>query len=456
MYQLRSISAAQKGEGDRMKAGVWLRWQALTLGERFVSANIICIPIWWVLGLYEYLPFLLLAIVAAYEVYRYGKLRLTNPQLPVIALLTFGMYQLGRLLVLRVVYFQYGTITISDILILSFCPAIWLWYIQSNNIKIRLEVVAWACMISVLQIFVFWVLLQFVIPDTVFWPARLRTVSGILTGRGVGEANKNFYLLPFLPRTLVADFNRFSFFFIFPEFFAVFVGFISLVALELKSRWRSFLLLIACVFLLFLSATRMVWVALPLVIGLRYLFIALSKRWGTQAVLFLIAIASFVTFSMPPATDAIIGKFTNSIQAVNEVRADSSEVRFEIYRQTWLGIQEDPFWGYMSKGEAISATSTSSVGSHSAILGSLLYRTGVIGTLMFTVFWVSLLLWLYETRADRPLLPFCMMSFYTLAAPTLALVYDMPISSLLILLSIAIGQREVKSQKLKVKSQKLA
>lgn len=355
------------------------------------------------------------------------------------------MYQLGRLLVLRVVYFQYGTINISDILILYFCPSIWLWYIQSNNIKLRLEVVAWACTISVLQIFVFWVLLQFIILDTVFWPARLRTVSGILTGRGVGEANKNFYLLPFLPRTLVGDVNRFSFFFIFPEFFAVFVGFISLVALELKNRWRSCLLLITCVFLLFLSATRMVWVALPLVIGLRYLFIALSKRWGTQGVLALIAIASFVTFSMPPATDAIVGKFTNSVQTVNEVREDSSEVRFEIYRQTWLGIQENPFWGYISKGEPISATKSSSVGSHSAILGSLLYRTGVIGTLMFAVFWVSLLLWLYETRASRPLIAFCMMSFYTPVAPTLALVYDMPISSLLLLLSIAIAQPQLKS-----------
>lgn len=444
------ISAANKVDSDRLFAGIWLRFSALTPGECFVCANIICIPIWWVLGLYEYLPFLLLAMVAAYEVWRYGKFRLKRPLLPVIALLTFGMYQLGRLLVLRVVYFQYGTINISDILILSFCPAIWLWYIQSNNIKIRLEVVAWACSVSVLQTIAFWVLLQFVIPETVFWPPRLRTVSGLLTGKGVGEANKNYYLLPFLARTLVEDVNRFSFFFIFPEFFAVFVGFVGLIALEIKNRLQSLLLLVACVFLLFLSATRMVWVALPIVIALRYVFVALSKRAGTQVVFALIAIASFITCSMPPATDAIALKFTGSIQAVNSVREDSSEVRFEIYRQTWLGILENPFWGYMSKGEAISATSNSSVGSHSAILGSLLYRTGFIGTLMFTVFWVSLFLWLYAKGADRPLIAFTTIGFYTLVAPTLALVYDMPISSLLLLLSTAIGQR----QKSKVKSQK--
>lgn len=436
-----------KTQNSQLFAGVWLRWQAITLGERFVCANIICIPIWWVLGLFEYLPFLLLAMVGAYEVWRYGKFRLTSPQLPVITLLVFGLYQLGRLLVLRVVYFQYGTINISDILILSFCPAIWLWYIQSNKIKIRLEVVAWACTISVLQIITFWLLLQFVIPEAVFWPPKLRTVSGLLTGKGVGEANKNYYLLPFLARTLIEDFNRFSFFFIFPEFFAVFVGFVSLIALEIKNRLQSSLLLVACVFLLFLSATRIVWVALPLVICLRYLFVALSKRWGPQVVILLVAIASFITFSLPPATNAIFGKVTGSIEAVNSVRADSSEVRFEIYRQTWQGVLEDPFWGYMSKGEAISATKSSSVGSHSAILGSLLYRTGVFGTLMFAVFWVSLFLWLYATRAERPLIAFTMMSFYMLVAPTLALVYDMPISSLLLLLSIAIGQPPLKTQR---------
>lgn len=446
----KPLSTANKVDSDRLFAGIWLRSSAITPGERFVCANIICIPIWWVLGLFEYLPFLLLAMVGVYEVYRYGKFRLKRPLLPVIALLTFGMYQLGRLLVLRVVYYQYGTITISDILILSFCPAFWLWYIQSNKIKIRLEVVAWACTISVLQIIAFWVLLQFVIPESVFWPPRLRTVSGILTGRGVGEANKNYYLLPFLARTLVEDVNRFSFFFIFPEFFAVFVGFISLVALELKKYWQSLLLLIACAFLLFLSATRMVWVALPLVIVLRYLFVALTKRWGPKVVILLVAIASFITFSLPPATEAIFGKITGSIEAVNSVRADSSEVRFEIYRQTWLGILDNPFWGYMSKGEAISATSSSSIGSHSALLGSLLYRTGFIGTLMFAVFWVSLFLWLYATSADRPLIAFTMMSFYTLVSPTLALVYDMPISSLLLLLSIAIGQKiEGKGEKVK-------
>jgi len=71
-----------------------------------------------------------------------------------------------------------------------------------------------------------------------------------------------------------------------------------------------------------------------------------------------------------------------------------------IYRQTWEQIQDNLLL-HMSKGEPVNAVSDSRIGSHSVILGSLLYRTGLVGTGIFIVFWISLFIWFYET-SGRP------------------------------------------------------
>ena len=99
----------------------------------------------------------------------------------------------------------------------------------------------------------------------------------------------------------------------------------------------------------------------------------------------------------------------------------------------------------MSKGPPVAVFRDSRVGSHSAILGSLLYQTGLVGTGLFTVFWILLFIWFYETRAGRPLIGFCVLIFYTLVSPTMALVYDIPISSLIVLLCAAIRRPKLKS-----------
>lgn len=441
MTQLYKLKSSVPTETDNLFYGILIRWRAMTVAERFVCGTIVLVPVWWVIGIYNYMPLLLVLGVAVYEWWQYRELRLKRPMLPVVALLVFGTYQIVRIFFC---YYVPGRINFSDVVIVSFCPAFLLWYIHSNKIRIRMEVVAWACTVSAVQMIGFWLLLQFVLPETIFWPPRLPTLLALLKGKGVEGGDNNYFLSPYIPRTIVKGINRFSLFFLFPEFFAVVVGFIGLVALEIKNRFWSWLLFLTCVFLLFLSATRIVWVVFPIVVGLRYLFSTFGKPRTRPIVFALIAVVSFATLALPPATDLILDKVTHSVESVNEVREDSSEVRFEIYRQTWKDIQDDPLWGYMAKGEPINAVSNSRVGSHSVILGSLLYRTGLVGTLIFVFFWISLFIWFYETRAGRPLICFCVLIFYTLVSPTLALVYDMPISSLFVVLCAAIRQPKLK------------
>jgi hypothetical protein len=437
LYKLKSSARRDPG-ADNLFSGIWIRWRALTVGERFVCANIVLLPVWWVVGLFYYMPLLLLLGVALYEWWQHGEVRLKHPNLPVVALLAFGTYQLVRILFS---YYEPRTVTFTDVILISFCPAFWLWYISSKDIRIRMEVVAWACTVSVVQMLGFWVLIQFVLPENFFWSSRFRTVLGLFTSK----RDKTFYLFPYIPRTVLEGVNRFSLFFLYPEFFALVTGFMGLVALEIKNRLWSWLLLLACVFLIFLSATRIVWVAFPIVVGLRYLFSTFSKRRRSPVIFALIAVASFTIFTFPPTSDLILTKFISGAESINNVRADSTDTRLEIYRQTWEGIQDNFLWGYMSKGPPVAVFRDSRVGSHSAILGSLLYQTGLVGTGLFTVFWILLFIWFYETGAGRPLIGFCVLIFYTLVSPTMALVYDIPISSLIVLLCAAIRRPKLKS-----------
>ncbi len=428
-------SSVREAQTNNLFSGIWIRWRALTVGELFVCINILLIPVWWVLGIYQFLPLLLLLGIAIYEWLQYGELHLKRPNLPVVALFAFATYQLVKILLN---YYAPGRPGLLITVVLPwFCPALLLWYIQSNNIKIRMEVVAWACTVSVVQMFGFWLLLQFVLPENLFMPPRLSTLLGLFTGRDDGYKRIAPYEMSSLK---IGELYRLSLFFISAQFFAVVAGFIGLVALEIKNRLWSLLLFLACVFLIALSTARVVWVAFPIVVGLRYLFFYFGKRWGPPVIFALIAVASFTMLSLPPISNLIFGQFTNIAQTVNDLRANSTSARLEIYRQTWNAFQENPVWGHVGKGELISLNSSSQnlVGSHSVILGNLLYENGLVGTVIFTVFWISLFIWFYQTRAERPLTGFCVMIFYTLVSPTLGALYGMPLASLLILLCAAI------------------
>jgi hypothetical protein len=436
MAQLyRAKFSVREAQTDKLFSGIWIRWRAMTVAERFVCANIILIPIWWVVGLYQYMPLLLLLSVALYEWRKYGELRLKRPNLPVVALLAFGTYQVVKLLFY---YYSPERRGISRVIIKWFCPALLLWYIQSNKIRIRIEVVAWACTVSVVQMIGFWLLLQFVLPETIFGSARLPTLFALLTSQGLKD---NFNrLAPYQGSGALDALNRFSLFFVSPEVFGVVAGFIGLVALEIKNRRWSLLLFLACVFLIVLSATRAVWVAFPLVVGLRYLFNTLGKSKGPAIIFALIAVASFTTLSLPQVTGLVLDKFTYTTQSIAELRQNSTGDRLEVYRQTWKAIQENPLWGHISTGPAISLNSENYnvVGSHSIILGRLLYSSGLVGTVIFIVFWISLFIWFYKTRAGRPLICSCVLILYTLVSPTMASLYDMNLSSVIILLCATI------------------
>lgn len=436
VYHTRSLHKKQSSK--LLAGGFWLRWRALTTGERFVCANIILIPVWWAAGLYDYLPILLLLSVGLYEWRQHGKLHLKRPSLPVIAAIAYGVYQLARV---AIFYQEPRTIKFFDVISVVFCPTIWLWYIQSKNLRLRIEPIAWACTINVLQMLGLWFLIQFVVPSSIF---PLPTIYGLVTGGAKTLASS---LSPF--RTLsgnVAGLCRCQLFYVFPSFFALFVGFLSLVSLEIKNRLWSWLVFAACVFLIVLSATRAVWVALPLVLGLRYLFNNYGRRWVPAFVFALIAAGSFLILSLPVFSDLVLNNFTDLADAVNKVREGSTDSRLEIYRQTWEAIQQSPWWGYLTTGATIDAYAQEYevVGSHSVLLGNLLYLNGGVGTGLFLTFWISLLYWLYKTRAGRPVLCFCLWFLYTFVAFTMDTAYGMSISSLPILVSIAVRNPQPK------------
>lgn len=423
----------------------WMRWRALTVGERFVCANIILIPLWWVAGIYRFMPILLLGCVLTYEWLQHKEIRLKRPSTAVVALFAFGMYQLVRMVVH---YSDPERPSFSGVILTWFCYALFLWYIQSNNVKIRIEAIAWACTVSVIQMLGFCFLLQFVLPPDWFVPPRFYNLLGLLAGGSSSEEAGQFMIAPYeMASAGGSGVVRLSLFFISAQFFSLVVGCIGLVALDIKNKLWSLLLLFACVFLIVLSFSRILWITFPIAVVFRYLFSTFGKPKHRPIFFGLLAVTSFTTLSIPLVSDFLINGYTDLTQSINQFRAESSEQRSEIYRQTWEAFLESPLWGYIGKGAHISlATGDQNViGSHSVILGNLLYNNGLIGTAIFATFWISLFVWLYKTRTGRPLTGLCVMILFTLASPTLSAMWFSTLSALIILLCVAIRSPKSKS-----------
>lgn len=406
----------------------WMRWGALTAGERFVCVFIMLIPLLWVLGIYKYMTFLLLLCIALYEWQRYGEIRLKLPNMPVVALFGFGVYQTAQILLN---YSAPGRGSVSSVFLTWFSYALLLWYIQSNNIKLRIEAIAWACTVSMVQMLGFWFLLQFVLPTSMFQPPTIPTLFGLVTGKGVAEGN---VLAPY--EGDLAGYYRLSLFFVSSQFFALVVGCIGLVALEIKNRIWSLLLLAACVFLIVISLSRGVWIAFPIAVWLRYLFSAYSQPRNRLILFTVMAIVCFATLSIAPITHFLISSYTDITAQVSQFRAESTQWRAEIYRQTWEAFQANPLWGHVGKGQPVSMAGGEAnvIGSHSIILGNLLYGNGLVGTGIFAVFWISLFVWLYQTRSERPLACFCVLIMFTFTSATLGAMWFSPFSALIVLL----------------------
>ena len=163
-------------------------------------------------------------------------------------------------------------------------------------------------------------------------------------------------------------------------------------------------LLSAGLFLLFLSGTRSNWLVLPIVLAVRFIFVA-RKIGGATLLSALIAFVGVFTLSFPLVTDLITDTFTATQEATGHLRQDSTEVRAKIYERTWNAIVDAPEDFLLGRGvpglTVLPGYEPAKVGSHSFILGSLFYRTGLLGTATFLVFWTSLFLKLYRTRSSR-------------------------------------------------------
>jgi O-antigen ligase len=229
---------------------------------------------------------------------------------------------------------------------------------------------------------------------------------------GNGDAN---YLMPYFPwEKVMGNLSRFSFFFQSPEPFALYAGLVGLLALDIKNRLWSVLLFIASVFLLFVSGTRSTWISFPIVLIVRYWFAA-GSAFGPSFLCGLAATACFVTLSIYPVTDLIEHKFTNTTTAVSEFREDSTETRTKIYQETLKAIPEKFLTGHVVEGPTVDpGFEPAKIGSHSFWLGSLMYQGGLVSLVLFLNYWVSFIMWLYNTRIGRPMMCLLGMLFFSL------------------------------------------
>ncbi len=396
--------------------GYGIRWKTLTRAEQVVCANIVLIPVWWLAGLYMFMPALILAGIIVRN-----RFHLKRPNIAVSALLAFSAYT-----VLGSTIFDFlttDTINPSGVFksALFWFPLTFLfWYIQSNNIKVRTEVIAWACSVSVFQMVGLWLVFHFILGEPSYTNPR-SLYSSLIGNAGdrydATEGLSNYLILYFPHDKTIGGLNRWNFFFAYPEIFALVAGFMALIALELKQRlWQS-CLLVCCILLVLLSGTRSVWIALPLVVSLRYLF-ATSKSRGLIVIYALMAIVSFTFLSLPSGTNMISNRFAATTEATSGFRANSTEDRRAVYEKTLERIPDNLLLGHWHAGPPAvpGGFALARIGTHSFILGTLLYRHGLVGTGLFLTFWVGLFTWLYKTRQGRPVSCFSILLLYTMVS----------------------------------------
>ncbi len=388
---------------DGLLNGTRIRWSALTQPERLVCLAILLIPLWWLLG-WSYLLLMLTTGIGVYEFLHRGAFGLQHPSLIAFSAVAFGLF--------RLVSVSLNTAEFTPHLILGHLDSwiscgLLIWYIQTRDIQVRPQVIAWAFSIIVIVMLVFWLIVHFVFGEPDY--TRPLSLFGLLTNKngyepGAGPGN---YLGPYNPRDkALAGLSRFSFFFVDPQSFAMVASYIGILALDIKNRLWSLLLFLGCVFLLILSGTRANWIVFPLLVLLRYLW-TLGKVSGPALLCALIAMASFITLSMPPATDLLSNKLTNTAEATGKYRADSTEGRKKIYQRTLNAVLNEPDELLLGRGvpgpTVVPGYEPARIGTHNFFLGTLLYQSGLVGTVIFLIFWVSLILWFYNTRNHRPI-----------------------------------------------------
>ncbi|MBW4552671.1 MAG: O-antigen ligase family protein [Aphanocapsa sp. GSE-SYN-MK-11-07L] len=393
-----------KDDQDSLFNGLMLRWSAVTPVERLICGLIIATPVWWVIG-WGYIMTLFATGIIAYEFSFGDGLRLQRPSMLPISAAAFQLYRSAST-ILNSNQFAMSSLTgIANGLSFVFI----LWYAENRNIKVRPAVLAWAISILVLYMLAFWVGAQLILGARRFSPPR-SLMSQILDKgeRFVPGAGNSNYLIPYwADEKLPGGIARFSFFFAIYEDLALVSGFICLLALELKKSVRSYALFGAGVFLLFVSGTRSNWLVLPIILVLRFLIVA-GKAGGPALIFALISIVSFISLAMPPITEQIVNTVNQTTEATGNFRRDSTDVRNRIYQRTFEAVVTEPDKLLLGRGvtgpTVLPGYEPATIGSHSFILGTLIYRSGLIGTALFLWFWVALIQTLYRTRSNRPIL----------------------------------------------------
>jgi O-Antigen ligase len=390
------VRTAQPEDHTNPLQGYGIRWKTLTRAEQVVCASIVLIPFWWILG-WNWMLSVVVVGTAIHDIFRHGSIHLKRPTLETGALLTFGFYILVNASLKTTAFVPSALLTPINSWI---CAGLALWYLQSNDIRVRPKVAAWALSVSIIQMVVFWLVVHFVLSDPHYVPPR--TIFGFLTDKGEkfisGAGNANF-LKPYDPGEKgLGGLARYNFFFAHAAPCVLVVGFAALLSLDMKNQLWARYMISGCFLLLFLSQTRSAWISLPLILGIRYF----STR--SKASLFaIISVISLTVLSFPPVTDALFGNYSGAIEATSNFRKDSSEVRSLIYQRTLERIPEELLLGHGINGPTVlPGFEGGRIGSHSFFLGTLLYKSGLVGTAIFTTFLSSLLLWLARTRANRP------------------------------------------------------
>ena len=428
------LEQRQQGHNQPLFAGIRLKWGSLTQAEKVVCLLILLIPLWWLWG-WSYLSNFLAMGLMIYD-WRYkGGIKLSKPNNVVIFAFLFGFY----LLICKYFYAEYhhdpqDVRDLVGVISLWFFSNFVLWYVQSNRIRVRFQVVAWSLTVVVVQMLVLWLFIVVVLKQGSYTPAR--SIFAMLTGKAAvyipGSGTRNF-LMPYFSTdgSFIPGLVRYNFFFERPETFSLVASLLVLMAFDLKNRLWFFSLLSLSFFLLCLSGTRSVIIALPLILGIRYLATA-SKTFGVAFVLAAIALVSFIGLSVPTITNVVENELTNTIEVTANARPSSTDVRAEIYQRTWERITDasdsNLFFGHVVRGETVlPGYAPAQIGSHSFYLSTLLYRSGVIGTILFSLFWISLLSWFYQRRQQQPLfcllmlllfsLTFCVMEWESVVMP---------------------------------------
>lgn len=441
-YRLLNISDRPNALAEpELFDGLKLQFAALNQTERVVCGLIVLTPLWWLWG-WSYLIILLGLVIFGYEWRQTGSLSLKSPGAMVILALCFGSYSIiTSIFYLKLNGIAFGPRQILGIVESWIVPAFLLWYIQSKRLKIRLQPLAWAFSLLVGEMMVVLLISLVVFQQADYAP--LRSLFGVIGGKSTefvhGAGNTN-YLLPYLAldEGFVPGLVRYIFFFPGPEALALITGFIALLALDLKNRGWSWVLFAGAYFISLLSGTRSVLVSLFLVIILRY-FITAGKTFGLALMLAVMAAISFATFSFPPSSNLIFDSVEQVVQEVDSARADSTEGRSEIYSQTWrkitLASEPELFLGHVVPGESVTPYyEPAKIGTHSFYLSTLLYRSGVIGTLIFLGFWASVWVWFYSTRQIRPLC--CCLALVLFSLTFTVMELERPVMPLILLCSM--------------------